>query len=215
MSAQKSANSGRSTRRSTSRSRLAGSVDSRNARASNGSGSRPIASRNARRKKTESLHTGDGLVRRDFSLAKTRESIVPSRFPPLPDEPRPIDQEGQAAGSAAIHVANGDDRFTGAAGVNLPVSRDIGAGGVAYIVSGLTGDVAGRAVRKRAVITSCWSRAPGARIRSAGMTCSDLTRGADARSSRRPRRSRRARSGLRSSHEKTAIRLHGGWPPSA
>ena len=79
-------------------------------------------------------------------MAKTSVSIVPSRVPPLPDETRPIGQEGQPAGRAAVHVADGDRRLARAAGVNQPVDGDLGAGGVADVVGGLPGDVAGRAV---------------------------------------------------------------------
>ncbi len=85
-------------------------------------------------------------MRRAFSLAKTSVSIVPARFLAAPDEPGPVGEEREAAGRAAVHVANGDGRLARAAGVNLPVDGDLGAGRVADVVGGLPGDVAGRAI---------------------------------------------------------------------
>ena len=61
-SVQKSANSGRVTSLSMSRSRFFGSASARNARASAAVGSRPQASRYARRTNSESVHSPDGRM---------------------------------------------------------------------------------------------------------------------------------------------------------
>ena len=61
-------------------SRFAGSFDSRNARASAGSGSRPIASRNARRKKTESPHSGRRIDAQGLQLGEDERVDRPAWF---------------------------------------------------------------------------------------------------------------------------------------
>ena len=65
-----------------------------------------------------------------------------------PDEARAIGQKGEPAGAAAVHVANGDCRLARALGVNQGGIRDLSAGRIADVISGLTRHVAGRAIVK-------------------------------------------------------------------
>ena len=81
-----------------------------------------------------------------FQLGEDESVDRALRFSAVPDEPGPVGEESEAAGRAAIHVADGDRLFHRAAGVNLPVIGDVGTGRVADIVGSLAGDVAGRAV---------------------------------------------------------------------
>ena len=73
--AQKSANSGSVSSRSTSLARRSGDGSTRNARASSGVGSRPTASRVARRTKSESPLSADGWIVMVRSLAKVNVSM--------------------------------------------------------------------------------------------------------------------------------------------
>ena len=91
-----------------------GSLSARNDRASSGSGSRPIASRNARRRKTESLQMPEGLIRIALSLAKTGSSNGPFAGSTAPDEVGPIGQKREPGGPAAVHVANAHGRLAAA-----------------------------------------------------------------------------------------------------
>ena len=87
-----------------------------NARAIAGSGRRPIASRNARRRKMESSQTEDGLTLQGPQLGEDERIDGPLDNRRTPDEPRAVGQKGKPARPPAVHEPDGDRRFARSAG---------------------------------------------------------------------------------------------------
>ncbi len=145
-SAQKSANSGRSTRRSTSlvplvrdRDRPGRLASRRGREAGRWRRGRPGAGRPDRR-------PGRRVDPQSRSLAKTARRSDAIALRAAPDEPGPVGREGQPAGRATVPVADGNGRLAGPPARTRPSIETSNLRRVADVVGRLPRDVAGRAI---------------------------------------------------------------------